>query len=98
MYILAIQLTFRMNHVNSLKDKRRIMKSMIQKCQQKFKVSMAEVSAMDRLQVGVVGLALVTNNQKHGNSVLQKCLDFIESSYLIEVIETEWFDGRGVLG
>ena len=98
MYILAIQLEFRIEEESSLKDKRRVMKSMIQKCQQKFKVSIAEVSELDTIRNGVVGIALVSNNQRHGETVLQKCLNFIESNYLIEVSHVEWFDGRGVSG
>ncbi|MGO4927557.1 DUF503 domain-containing protein [Fundicoccus sp. Sow4_D5] len=96
MYIVATLLKFRIEEANSLKDKRRILKSMIQKCQQKFKVSIAEVSQQDNIYNGVIGLALVTNNQRHGESVLQKCLDFIENNYLIEVTEVEWIDGRGI--
>lgn len=95
MYILAIELEFRIEDANSLKDKRRVVKSMIQKCQQKFKVSMAEVAELDTIYKAVVGIALVTNNQRHGETVLQKCLNFIESNYLIEVSRVEWFDGRG---
>lgn len=94
MYIVAIEMSFRIEAASSLKDKRRIIKSIIQKCQQKFKVSIAEISELDTIQIGNVGLALVTNNQRFGEGVLQKCLDFIETNYPIEVTAVEWFDGR----
>lgn len=98
MYIVAMQIEFRITQASSLKDKRRIVKSIIQKCQQQYKVSIAEVSKLDKMNNGVVGIALVTNSQRHGESVLQKCLNFIESNYLIETTSVEWFDGRGEQG
>ena len=96
MYIVALQVSFRIEESYSLKGKRRIVSSLLQRCQTKFKVSIAEISDLDSQTRALIGMAIVTNNQRHGESVLQKCLDFIEDNYLIEVTAVEWLDGRGL--
>ncbi len=77
--------------VHSLKEKRMIVKSIIDKVKHKFNVSIAEVENQDIHQTIVIGIALVSNSSSHGDSVLQKVIDYIEKNCEanIEGIETE---------
>ncbi|ATW23676.1 DUF503 domain-containing protein [Candidatus Formimonas warabiya] len=81
--------TFEM-HLNtsqSLKDKRRVLKSVIERVKNKFNVSIAEVDRQDNWQIAVIGIAVVSNNSVHVNQVLNNVAHFIEdASDEIEVI------------
>ena len=63
----------------TLKDKRQIVKSLLQKSRNKFNLSAAEVEAQDYIQTAILGVAIVGNNYKYLQSVVDKYLDFIES-------------------
>lgn len=77
--------------VHSLKEKRMIVKSIIDKVKHKFNVSIAEVESQDIHQTIVIGISVVSNSSHHGNSTLQNVIDYIEKNCEanIEIIETE---------
>jgi len=56
--------------VHSLKEKRMIVKSVIAKIQNKFNVSIAEVSEQDRLQTIILGIACITNTVRQSDSII----------------------------
>lgn len=68
------------NYVHSLKEKRMIVKSIIQKIRNKFNVSIAEVDDNDLHQSIVLGFACVTNDTRMANSVIQNIVNFIEEN------------------
>ena len=45
---------------NSLKDKRRVLKSIIERIKSRFNVSIAEVDLNEKWQLGAIGIACVT--------------------------------------
>tara|TARA_B100000614_G_scaffold175049_3_gene156336 strand:+ start:481 stop:771 length:291 start_codon:yes stop_codon:yes gene_type:complete len=64
--------------LTSIKDKRRIVVSLRDRLIRKFKVSAAEVDLHDSLSFAQIGVALVCNDRRHGERVMQKVLTFIE--------------------
>ncbi|MEK6266652.1 MAG: DUF503 domain-containing protein [Clostridium sp.] len=68
------------NFVHSLKEKRMILKSTIAKVKNKYNVSIAEVENQDMHQSIVIGIACVSNDTRHANSMIQNVLDFIEDT------------------
>ena len=50
---------------NSLKSKRMVIKSLIEKIKNKFNVSVAEVDAQNLWQRSVIGIAYVSNETTH---------------------------------
>ncbi|WML33847.1 DUF503 domain-containing protein [Clostridium sp. OS1-26] len=79
------------NWVHSLKEKRMIVKSIIDKTKNKFNVSIAEVENNDLHQSIVIGIACVSTDKRHADSMLQNVLNFIEENTdaSIQDIETE---------
>ncbi|HHY16530.1 MAG TPA: DUF503 domain-containing protein [Firmicutes bacterium] len=75
--------------VYSLKDKRRVTKSLISRLQQKFGVSCAEVGANDIRGRVLLGMALVTNRESYAIGVLQKAVLWIESNIDGQVLDFE---------
>ncbi len=66
--------------VFSLKDKRMIVKSIIEKTRHKFNVSVAEVENQDIHKSIVIGFACVTNEAGHANSIIDNVINFIEKN------------------
>lgn len=72
---------------NSLKGKRQVIKSIKDRVRNKYNVSIAEVADHDLWQRAVLGIALVGNEKKFVNQVMDKVLDLIRSTPLVEVID-----------
>ena len=64
----------------SLKGKRSVVKSLIQKSRNKFNVAMAEVEHNDVLSVAVIGFAVVGNDKQFINGCISKIMDFVETT------------------
>lgn len=81
--------------VFSLKDKRMIVKSLVEKIRHKFNVSVAEVENNDIHKSIVIGIACVTNETSHANSIINNVINFIENNtdaVIVDVItEIFWF-------
>jgi len=74
---------------HSLKGKRKVLKSLIGRVRSKFNVSIAEVSANELWQRAHIGICLVGNDKRFINGALDKMLDFVEDTNLVEVIGVE---------
>lgn len=85
MIVSMIQLIFEIPDVNSLKEKRRIIRSLKDKLQRRFNMSVAEVDLQDSLSFGQVGGALVSNSRSFGESVLHKAFEMIENDIPIRI-------------
>lgn len=71
----------------SLKDKRKEVKSICKKVRNKFNVSIAEVEEQDVHQTIIIGFALVSNSKKKIDSSIDKILNFIEINTNGEVMD-----------
>ncbi len=63
--------------VNSLKEKRRILKSLLAGLKNKFNISIAEIDDNDILRKATIGAAIVSNKSSFGNQVIAKKIDEI---------------------
>jgi uncharacterized protein YlxP (DUF503 family) len=64
----------------SLKDKRQILRSIIERTRARFQVAVAEVEDQDLWQRAVIGIACVSSNGYHANEVIQKVVEFITTA------------------
>lgn len=64
---------------HSLKGKRSMLKRVTHKLRKDFNVSVAEIDYHDLWQRTKLGLAIVTNEYVHGEKIMQRCLDVIDS-------------------
>ncbi len=88
MVIGVCQLELFLHENASLKGKRQVLKSIIQKTRQRFNVSISEVDAQDLWQKAVLGICAVGNDQPLVNSALDKVVQFIEQTQLAEVADS----------
>lgn len=89
MTVGVARVIFMLHEVHSLKDKRRIVKSLVEKSQNRFGVSVAEVADQDSHHRAVIGIAVIGNNGRVLNSVLDRIIDFMEALGLAELISRE---------
>lgn len=82
--ICVIELLIRESQ--SLKDKRRVIKSIKDRVRNQFNVSIAEVEKLNNRQEATLGIACVSNDSKHANSVVSSVLNLVEDSRLVEVL------------
>jgi uncharacterized protein YlxP (DUF503 family) len=82
-------IVLRLQGNNSLKGKRKVVKSIVSRLQNNFNASVAEVGANNRHQRAEIGLAFVGNNRRVINSKLDKALNLIDTMQLAEVIDTD---------
>jgi uncharacterized protein YlxP (DUF503 family) len=68
------------NWVHSLKEKRMIVKSIVDKVKHRYNVSIAEVENQDYHQTITIGLACVSSDRKHANSMVQEVVNYIEDN------------------
>ena len=85
--ICKVFLTIPESH--SLKQKRRVVKSIIDRVKHRFNIAIAEVEALDAHQRAVLGVVSVSNDLRHLNSVLSKVVNFIEGNGLAELTDYE---------
>ncbi len=89
--LLTIQI--HLQGISSLKDKRRIVKSLIERLRSRFNVSSAEIAAQDNKRLAVVGAAVISNDGAHLNEQLDKITNFIvnDGRFYVGKISRETF-------
>ncbi len=75
----------------SLKEKRKIVKSVIQKVQNRYNVSIAEIEKQDVKCWAVIGMACVSNDNRFVDRQLDLILDFLEADgrFAVEGVQKE---------
>lgn len=88
MHIGICRIRFRIPENGSLKDKRRVLKSITSRVANKFNVSVAEVDDHDLWQVATIGISCVSNDKRHANEILSKVVDYINNDRLeVEMLD-----------
>jgi uncharacterized protein YlxP (DUF503 family) len=65
----------------SLKEKRRVLKSITSRLRNQFNISIAEVGDYDLWQSTCIGISCVSNNNQHVDEVLNKIMNYIAQNY-----------------
>ena len=81
MQIGVCQLKLHLPEAESLKGKRHIVKSIVQRVHNEFGVSAAEVGDLDLWQLAELGFACVSNEGQHANEVLSRVVNFVERGW-----------------
>lgn len=81
--VLSIEIYIQM--ANSLKDKRRIIKSIEKKCRNKYNVSISEVDRQELWKNTTIGIVTIGTDHRHLEKTLNRILKFIEGFYDITI-------------
>lgn len=83
------RVAFRLHGNQSLKEKRSVVKSLVEKSRHRFNVSVAEVAEQDVHQTAVIGVAVIGSDGRVLNSLLDRIIDFMESMGVAELVDRE---------
>lgn len=71
----------------TLKDKRRILKSLKDRVKNDFNVSISEIGTLDHCQYARLGIAMVGNDKKYLNSTLSNLLNMFRIAISVELVD-----------
>lgn len=85
-----LRFSLRIPGSNSLKDKRQVIRSLMQRIRNKFQAAVAEVADNDAWQLATIGVAVVSNSAHHCDQMLREIVAYVEESRLdAEVMDIE---------
>lgn len=79
MIVGTVEIDLYLPGINSLKEKRRRLKSLLAKVQNKYNVSIAEVALNDNLRSARLGAAVVSNDHKFVDRMISRIVGIIDS-------------------
>jgi uncharacterized protein YlxP (DUF503 family) len=71
------RITFGIPGNDSLKGKRRVVRRIVDRARHQFNAAVAEVGLMDEHRRAVIGFAVVSNDARHANSMLDTISAFV---------------------
>lgn len=83
--VLSIRLIMRQSR--SLKDKRRIMKSLKDRMRNKFNISIAETGMLDNRQAAVLGVAMIGVGRRPVNRVLSSVVNLLGLLTQVDIVD-----------
>ena len=89
MRVFIMKVHLRANWVHSLKEKRRVVKSIVKKLQNTFNISVSEVDNQDVHQTITIGISGVVLDKGQDDSIMEKIINFIEDNTDAEIISIE---------
>jgi hypothetical protein len=73
---------------NSLKSKRQVIKSLVQRLRNRFNVSVSEVGCQDLWQRAELGMAVICHNGAGADSIMEKIYAFVEEESRVDIISS----------
>lgn len=87
MVIGVLQVEIVIHDAMSLKDKRRVVKSIKDRIAHGHNVSIAEVGALDEHRRSILGMAMVSNDSRYVEGALSKLVDFVRSVPQVDLVD-----------
>jgi hypothetical protein len=88
MVVAMARLTLFIHDNDSLKGKRKVVKSLVEKVRHRFEASAAEVDDHDLWQKAQIGVALVGNDARLLTTRLDQITSFIENQHVAEIVDS----------
>jgi len=88
-HVAALEVDLRLPHATSLKDKRAVVRSILDGARKRYRVASAEVGHQDLRQRALLGFAAVAGTPGHLTDVLDQVERFVWSFPEVEVLATE---------
>ncbi len=85
MIICSVDIEIIIYEVNSLKEKRHVLKSIIERIKSRYNVSIAEIEYQDKWNRSVIAAVVVSNSKKHAENTINKVIGFIDNDPRAEI-------------
>jgi uncharacterized protein YlxP (DUF503 family) len=91
-HVAVVQLELHIPTSRSLKEKRAVLRPIVEGLRHRFQISVAEVGYQDKWQRALVGMAVVSDSYAHAVDVVDNVERWVWSKPDVEVcrFETEW--------
>ena len=86
MHVEAVRVELHLPHVHSLKEKRAVVKPIIEGVRRRYQAAVAEVDHQDKWQRAALGVAVVSASQHHADEVMAAIERFVWSFPEVEVL------------
>ena len=80
MFVAACRVTLHIPTSQSLKDKRQVVRSVLQRLRNTFEIAAAEVADQEKRQLATLGLACASGDPSHAEEVIEHAVRFIEET------------------
>ena len=87
MFVLALEVDLHIGHAQSLKDKRGVVRSIVDGARHRYHVAAAEVGDHNLWQRAQLGFAAVSNTQQHTTELIDEVSRFVWSFPEISVLD-----------
>ncbi|MDA1256315.1 MAG: DUF503 domain-containing protein [Chloroflexi bacterium] len=90
MQVVVCRLTLRLHDNRSLKGKRHIVRSLIDRVRHRFEVSISEVGDQDILKSARIGIAIVSGDARHAGEMMDRVVEYAEAQlFEADVVDIE---------
>ena len=90
MFVLAYEVELHVGASQSLKDKRQVVKSLLDGARRRYGVSASEVGFQDQWQRARLGFAVVASTEGLASEIIDKVDRFVWSHPELDVLATDW--------
>ena len=89
MNISSAIVKLRLFEVSSLKEKRQIVKSLIERLRIRYNISISEIDSLEMYNFAIIGFACVSNDRKLNHQTIDSVIEFIDGDYRVEIVEID---------
>jgi len=89
MVVGVAKLSLRLHGNQSLKGKRKVIKSICERVRQRFNLAVAETDSQDLWQAAELGIVAVGNEGRYIESKLDKAINFVGDIQLAEIVDVQ---------
>jgi hypothetical protein len=83
----VLRVELRLGEARSLKDKRRVIRSLLDRTRREYRVAAAEVDRQDSWRRATLGFACVSEAAEHATQILSRVTGLIEREARVELID-----------
>jgi len=96
MHVAIVHLELHIPTSRSLKEKRAVLRPIVEGIRHRFQISVAEVGYQDKWQRALIGMAVVSDSYGHAVEVVDNVERWVWSKPEVEVtrFETTWVEGQ----
>ena len=89
MTTLSTKLTFHISFAHSLKEKRMVARSLVDKTRKKYNAAVSEVDTQEAHQTLTLGIAVVSGEHSHALNMLDDIIRYMERNTEAELVSVE---------
>lgn len=87
MYVGILEIKIRISSAFSLKDKRKVLKSLFERVDHRYNVAYSEIDLHDIYNLSVIGFSVVSGSYSQVEKQLNNIVEYLDDDYRYEIID-----------